>query len=51
MLLSFHVMAISILSAVVGAIAYRMGKKEGIRLSELYHEEAQEQRNEKLSAA
>lgn len=30
---SFHIVAISILVAVVGGIAYSMGKQEGLRLA------------------
>ena len=33
MLLSIHIVSITILIAVVGSIAYQMGKKEGIRAS------------------
>ncbi len=40
-LLSFHIVAIAILIAVVGNIAYQMGKKEGIRLTEIYYTEEQ----------
>ena len=41
LLLSFHIVSIAILVAVVGMIAYQMGKKEGIRITENYYEEQQ----------
>ena len=40
-LLSFHIVSIAILVAVVGSIAYQMGKKEGIRITENYYQDQQ----------
>lgn len=38
MLFSFHVVAIAVLIAVVGSIAYQSGKKEGIRITKNHYE-------------
>ncbi|MBF0280255.1 MAG: hypothetical protein HQM13_20820 [SAR324 cluster bacterium] len=39
LLLSFHIVAVAIMVAVTGSIAYQMGKKEGIRITDVYHAE------------
>ena len=39
MLLSLHLVAISTLIFVVGGIAFRLGKEEGIRITKDYYEE------------
>ena len=41
MLLSVHIVAIALLVAVVGNIAYQMGKKRGMEIMQREHEEGQ----------
>ena len=42
MLLSLHIVSIAALIAITGGIAYSLGKNEGIRITSLHCEEADE---------
>lgn len=42
MVFGLHIIYVGMVSAIVGTIAYRMGKKEGIRITKMYIEEQQQ---------